>query len=75
MTSISSFATCILFHPMKSAFSIFEVPKPSFFVKWLSKHEIESWAQHPTYIIDHLRYTYQLSFRCGTQATIALTYC
>jgi hypothetical protein len=37
-----------LFHPMKSAFSIFGVPKSSFFVKQLSKREIESWEKHPT---------------------------
>jgi hypothetical protein len=36
------------FHPTKSAFSIFEVPKLGFFVKQLSNREIESWEKHPT---------------------------
>jgi hypothetical protein len=39
---------CFPFRPMKSAFSIFRVPKPDFFVRQLLKPHFKSWAQHPT---------------------------
>jgi hypothetical protein len=49
------------FLSMKSAFSIFRIPKSGFFVRQLLKSEIESWAQHPTQIVDHLGCAYQFS--------------
>jgi hypothetical protein len=47
----------------ESVFFIFGVLKLSFFMRQLPKRQMESWAQQPTSIIDHLRYTYHLSFR------------
>jgi hypothetical protein len=53
------------FVPQKVLFPFSEYKKLSFFVKQLPKREIKRWAQHPTYIIDHLGYAYQLLFHCG----------
>jgi hypothetical protein len=36
------------------------------FLKQLLKSKIERWEQHPTLIVDHLGYAYQLSFCCGS---------
>jgi hypothetical protein len=50
----------------KVPFPFLECRNRIFFVKQLPIREIERWEQHPTLIVDHLRYAYQLSFCCGS---------